>query len=81
MRTGLHDGNQIHADMIVEDVLSRYPVTTQVFMSRRMHCFGCPIARFETVADACDIYRQPLQPMLADLNRVIQRADRSRSGA
>ena len=61
----------IRADMIVEDVLSHFPSTVQVFISRRMHCFGCPIARFETVAEACAIYRLPLQPMLLDLNSAV----------
>jgi hybrid cluster-associated redox disulfide protein len=77
-RAAQHDA--INADMILDDVLTHFPATVQVFISRRMHCFGCPIARFETVAEACAIYGQPLLPMLADLNSAIS-GQRSGSGA
>jgi hybrid cluster-associated redox disulfide protein len=58
----------IDGETIVEEILDRFPLTANVFVRRRMHCVGCPIARFETLAEVCQIYRQGLDGMLADLN-------------
>ncbi|HEX5165568.1 MAG TPA: DUF1858 domain-containing protein [Thermomicrobiales bacterium] len=60
----------ISGDTLVEEILDRIPLAAQVFVGRRMHCVGCPIARFETLAEACRIYCQALDNMLADLSAV-----------
>lgn len=75
------ESEQISAWMTVEDVLTRHPAVLEVFVERRMHCFGCPIAQFETIAEACEEYQQPLAAVLADLNRVIGGATRNEPGA
>lgn len=33
-----------------------WPDTAAVFLAHRMFCFGCPIAPFHTVIDACAEY-------------------------
>jgi len=40
-------------DDLVDDVMSGAPQTIRAFLEFRMHCVGCPIACFHTVADAC----------------------------
>lgn len=44
-------------DLPLLDLFSRWPDTAQVFLARRMTCFGCPVAPFHTVIDACAEYR------------------------
>ncbi len=44
-------------DLPLRLLFDRWPETAQVFLSRRMFCFGCPIAPFHTVVDACAEYR------------------------
>ncbi|TXG80485.1 MAG: DUF1858 domain-containing protein [Thermomicrobiales bacterium] len=46
-----------------------FPSTVAVFLRWRMHCVGCPIARFESVSGACRAYRQPADRFLDELNR------------
>jgi hybrid cluster-associated redox disulfide protein len=58
---------QISAAARIEHVVTRYPATVSVFLRWRMHCVGCPIARFETIADACRIYRRPADRLVAEL--------------
>jgi hypothetical protein len=36
-----------------------------------MHCVGCDIARFETIADACAIYDVAVEDLLGDIHRAI----------
>ncbi len=51
----------------VDELITRYPATVRVFVKHRMLCVGCEVARFESLAEACRIYRKPLEPLLADL--------------
>lgn len=57
----------ITPDWTVDEVVTRYPQTALVFLRRRMHCVGCCVSRFETLADACRVYDEPLGPLLVDL--------------
>lgn len=66
----------IAATANVEQVLTEYPATVPIFLRRRMQCVGCPIARFETIADACRIYHFPVTGFVAEL----QQAASGRSG-
>jgi len=40
--------------LLVEEVLAAWPQTLAVFLTRRMACPGCAMARFQTLADAAD---------------------------
>ncbi|MBX5445490.1 DUF1858 domain-containing protein [Sphaerobacter sp.] len=66
------DASLIGPDTNVDALLDRFPEAAAVFLRRRMHCVGCSMARFETVAEVCAIYQQPLQAMLADLNATVR---------
>jgi hybrid cluster-associated redox disulfide protein len=40
------------ADMTVDQVMHRWPVTMRVFMDFKLGCVGCPIATFHSVEEA-----------------------------
>ena len=42
------------ADLMVDEVMRRWPSTIRVFLDFRMRCVGCPIATFHSVDEACD---------------------------
>ncbi len=44
-------------DLPLRLLFDRWPDTAAVFLAHRMFCFGCPIAPFHTVTDACAEYR------------------------
>lgn len=44
-------------DLPLSRLFALRPETGHVFLDARMLCFGCPIAPFHTVADACRAYR------------------------
>lgn len=60
-------GVRIDPDLTIDEILDRWPATASVFVRRRMHCVGCDISCFETVAEACRNYRLPLDAVLAEL--------------
>lgn len=41
-----------HDDMVMEEIMCRWPGTVRVVMKHRLLCVGCPIAAFHTIADA-----------------------------
>ncbi|WP_454620657.1 DUF1858 domain-containing protein [Bradyrhizobium cenepequi] len=41
------------ADMMVDDVMRRWPPAIGVFLDFRMLCVGCPIGAFHSIEEAC----------------------------
>jgi hybrid cluster-associated redox disulfide protein len=58
----------ITADMIIHDVVSKYPETTKVFQSHGLPCTACHIGSRESVAGGARTHSLPLEPLLVDLN-------------
>jgi hybrid cluster-associated redox disulfide protein len=58
---------RITLDTPVQKVMQRYPGTVPVFRRNGMHCFGCALARFHTVADAAHEYGLDAPSLLAAL--------------
>ena len=67
----------VTADTNLEELLTRYPQVVPVFLRRRMLCFGCDLARFESVGDACRIYGESVDDVLVDLIATIRAEDPS----
>lgn len=61
----------ITKDSIIGDVLDMYPETAEHFFSIGMHCLGCPAARGETIAEACQVHGTNADELVAKLNEAI----------
>ena len=59
--------HSIGPDSLVDDVLRQFPTVARVFIDRRMHCVGCEVSRFESLASASRVYGLPLDALLADI--------------
>lgn len=57
--------------MRIEDVIDCYPKTIPVFFRYGMHCVGCPMARFETLAEGAAIYGISVSALVAELNEAV----------
>jgi hybrid cluster-associated redox disulfide protein len=57
----------VNTDEMVSALLTRHPRAARVLLNHGMHCVGCAIARFETLAEACAIYGIPVERLLRDL--------------
>ncbi|MBE0580677.1 DUF1858 domain-containing protein [Devosia sp.] len=60
-------------DLSVKEIMDRWPRTASAFIARRMHCVGCPIGPFHTLADAAMEH----QLDAAELLEVVQREARA----
>ncbi len=70
-------------DLPLAELFRLWPATGHAFLRRRMLCFGCPIAPFHSVIDACaeyaleeDDFRAELRRAACDGPRVGDDADR-----
>ena len=57
------------ANNTIAALLAMHPAAARVLLNYRMHCVGCDIAPFETIADACAIYGVAVEELLADVDR------------
>lgn len=71
---------KITKDMIVEDVLTNYPETLDVFV-RQGHCFRLlanPVARrslakLVTIGQACKLHFMDVEKLLKELNEAVEK--------
>ena len=63
-------------DTLVDDVMTAIPVTIRVFMTHRMHCVGCAVGRFHTIADACRAHGIDLAAFMAEIVAASPAVDR-----
>ena len=61
---------EITADMIIHDVVSKYPQTVKVFQGHGLPCTACQVGARESVAGGARTHRLALEGLLDDLNRV-----------
>lgn len=53
----------------IAELLATHPAAARVLVDHRMHCVGCDIAPFETIADACVIYGVAVDDFFAEIHR------------
>lgn len=60
----------MHTDLVdlsLAELMNRWPRTVRVFLDRRMHCVGCPIAPFHTLVDAAEEHGLLLAGLIEDV--------------
>ncbi|MEK6539951.1 MAG: DUF1858 domain-containing protein [Deltaproteobacteria bacterium] len=71
---------KITKDMVVEDVLTKYPETLDVFV-KQGHCFGLlanrvarkSLAKLVTIGQACKLHFIDLEKLLKELNEAAEK--------
>lgn len=67
--------DKITSDLIIANVLERWPQTVKVFVKHRMSCPGCFMSCFDTIEDAMRIYILSRETFLREINQSIQNED------
>ena len=58
----------VTGDMIMGEILRKYPETVPTLMECGMHCLGCPSSQMETLADACMVHGLNVNDVLKAVN-------------
>lgn len=66
--------NLVRGDMIMGDILRKYPQTTATFVEAGMSCLGCPSSQSESLADACMVHGLQVDSIVEALNATIQKS-------
>ncbi|MDD6252241.1 MAG: DUF1858 domain-containing protein [Oscillospiraceae bacterium] len=61
----------ITKDLVIGDVLDKYPETAEFFFAMGMHCLGCPAARGETIEEACQVHNADVDELVRKINEKI----------
>jgi hybrid cluster-associated redox disulfide protein len=59
-------------DLTLSQLFELWPSTASAFLSGHMACFGCPIAPFHTVIDACTEYGLDEAKFRAEMRAAVQ---------
>ena len=60
---------KIVKEMTIQEVLRKYPKTSQVFLKLGLYCFSCPVASEETIEEMATTYKLNLKKLLESLNK------------
>ncbi len=58
----------VKKEMPIGDVVKQYPETIPVFMKHGLHCIGCAVAAFESIAEGATAHGIEIDPLITDLN-------------
>jgi hybrid cluster-associated redox disulfide protein len=61
----------ITKDMPIGEIVQNYPATIRVFLRHGLMCFGCAIARFESLEQGALAHGIDPDVLLQDLNAVV----------
>lgn len=62
---------KITGDILIVDLVSKHPEVSGVLMKYGFHCIGCIMSPYETLEIGAKVHRIPLEPLLRDINKVI----------
>ena len=62
-------------DMMMDDIMRRWPQTIRVLLRHHLLCVGCPIAGFHTLEDACREHGQDETSLREDILQAIAAKD------
>lgn len=58
----------ITKDMLIGDILRKYPDLAPALLEVGMHCLGCPSSQMESLSDACMVHGKDVEEVVAQLN-------------
>ena len=64
---------QVLSNMMITEVLDRWPRTADVFHNHAMACVGCAVAPFFTINDAALVYQLEPEQFLEELLAIIHK--------
>jgi hybrid cluster-associated redox disulfide protein len=62
---------RITCHTLVQEIVKDHPATVLVFVRHGLHCPGCYMAPFHTIADSARAYAISVEPLVRDLNQAV----------
>ena len=59
----------ITKDMLIGEILEKYPEKAEILLEAGMHCLGCPASIGESLEEACMVHGIDVDEVLVELNK------------
>ncbi|MCD4690601.1 DUF1858 domain-containing protein [bacterium] len=67
--------------MPIGTVVREHPETVPVFLKHGLHCIGCHVAAFESVAEGAQAHGIDVEPLMTELNEAVRATVENTGGA
>jgi hybrid cluster-associated redox disulfide protein len=74
MEAKMAEEKAITGDMAIGEVVSKYPITINVFFKHGLGCVGCAVARFENIQQGAMAHGIDVDALINDLNHAVSQA-------
>ena len=64
---------KVTKDMLIGEIVSKYPESIEILMGAGMHCLGCPSSQLESLSDACCVHGLSAEALLAAINEKLSK--------
>lgn len=64
---------RITGNILIGDLVSKYPATSEVLLKYGLHCVGCMISPYESLKAGAEVHGIPLVLLLKDINKVVKK--------
>jgi len=58
-------------DLLLDEIMARWPQVLRVFIDWHLHCIVCPITSFHTLADSAAAHGYPVEQLREAVRRAI----------
>ncbi|TXT56019.1 MAG: Disulfide oxidoreductase [Candidatus Thorarchaeota archaeon] len=62
----------ITKDMKIAEVVTKWPETAGTFMEWGLHCYGCAVAKFESIEQGAVAHGIPAEKLVEALNEAVE---------
>ena len=73
-KVNLKKQEQITKEILMGELVGKYPQTSEVLMKHGLHCIGCMLSSYESLESGAAVHGIPLKPLLKELNQVINKS-------
>jgi len=73
---------QITKDMLISEIVGKYPQVAGVIQSYGLHCVGCHVSAYESLEEGClghGMDEQEIDNLVKDINTVISKSNKERA--
>ncbi|MBR9706327.1 DUF1858 domain-containing protein [Candidatus Pacearchaeota archaeon] len=66
--------DNITKDMLIGELIKKYPTSVEIMLEHGLHCVGCHVATWETLDQGCSGHGIDVNGLVNDLNKKLERA-------
>ena len=66
---------EITKTMSIQEVVSKFPETVEVFLKHGLHCIGCAAARFENIEQGALAHGIDADELVKELNEALEKKE------